>query len=237
MESSTATLVLNGIKELQGLLIEEHPDLLVPEGFPDSVTISRLSSYVELIQKWSPRVDLVSPCSLQTLVEKHLLDSVAVSLLLTAKLQIDPTDQYLDIGSGAGFPGMVLAIVEPTRGISLCEPREKRTIFLKEVKRELKLENVEILCSRVEEISKSREFLYGLMIQRALGNDTVFFDHSLRLLKKRGYAVQMVSSQWKNDHAEKESLQIADVYQYSLPQLIERRLATWQKKNFTQTFS
>lgn len=118
-----------------------HPDLSLPG------EVSRAGDhYLDLLTAWNKRIDLVAPAERQVWYVRHLLDSYALARLLP------PEGDLIDIGSGAGFPGMVIAITHRDMGVYLSEPRGKRAAFLRTVVRELKLTNVTILNKRIEEL-------------------------------------------------------------------------------------
>ena len=93
-----------------------------------------LVAYVEMLRRWSPRVDLVAPGDLERLESRHIDDSLKALTIL----EVAPEGPGLDVGSGAGLPGVPLAIVGD-RWWRLLEPRAKRAAFLDEVVRELDL--------------------------------------------------------------------------------------------------
>lgn len=99
-------------------------------------TEDRLAAYAALVRRWAPRLDLVSPRDLDRLEERHIEDSLRVAPLLDEL----PPGPCCDIGSGAGFPGVPLAIARPERHWTLIEPRHRRAAFLEEVVRELDLD-------------------------------------------------------------------------------------------------
>jgi 16S rRNA (guanine527-N7)-methyltransferase len=96
----------------------------------------RLAAYAALVRKWAPRLDLVSPGDLDRLEERHIEDSLRAAPLLDEL----PPGPCADIGSGAGFPGVPLAIARPDRHWTLIEARWRRAAFLEEVVRELDLD-------------------------------------------------------------------------------------------------
>jgi 16S rRNA (guanine527-N7)-methyltransferase len=94
-----------------------------------------LARYAALVRSWAPRLDLVSPGDLGRLEERHIGDSLRAVPLLDEL----PPGLCVDIGSGAGLPGIPLAIVRPERLWTLLEPRHRRAAFLEEAVRELGL--------------------------------------------------------------------------------------------------
>jgi 16S rRNA (guanine527-N7)-methyltransferase len=111
----------------------------------------RLRAYAELVRAWAPRLDLVAPRDLGRFEERHIGDSLR-ALPLVRSL---PPGAAVDVGSGAGLPGIPLAISEPTRRWTLLEPRRGRAAFLEEVVRRLEL-GAEIVTARAESWGASR---------------------------------------------------------------------------------
>ena len=107
---------------------------------------SALAGYAELLRRWAPKLDLISDRDLSRLEERHLDDSLKALPLLSDV----PEGPSVDVGSGAGLPGIPLAIAEPTRSWRLIEPRKRRAAFLEEVVRELGL-SCEVLTISAEQ--------------------------------------------------------------------------------------
>ena len=105
----------------------------------------RLSAYAELVRSWAPKLDLISDRDLGQLEERHIADSLKALPLLEEL----PPGPAVDVGSGAGLPGIPLAIAG-TRPWRLLEPRRRRSAFLEEVVRELELD-CEVLAMTAEE--------------------------------------------------------------------------------------
>jgi 16S rRNA (guanine527-N7)-methyltransferase len=110
----------------------------------DEAAIAALALYADLIAVWSPKVNLISCRDGRELVERHLLDALAMTTLPP------PGSSLVDLGSGAGLPGIPLAIVRPDLAVTLVESRRRRASFLREVRRKLALSNVRVLEERAE---------------------------------------------------------------------------------------
>lgn len=193
----------------------------------DSAT-NALASYLELLIRWTDRVDLVSPAPPEVLIERHFVDSAIAWSLIRERLDAASGKAFLDIGSGAGLPGLVFAVLEPARKIYLCEPREKRVMFLKEVKRELGLENVFVIKKRVEDIAFDEVPNAGLTITRALGLEDLFLRESKRLTNQSGYAVVMAGPSWKASETKSSPLPVLQL-PYSLPESgAQHQLVVWR---------
>ena len=123
--------------------------------------LQRLVRYAELLERWSERHNLVCFSSREELVERHILDALAGASLLAGR------GRLLDVGSGAGLPGVPLLAVRPMWGGVLLEPRQKRWAFLRTVVRELKL-GADVARSRYQDFSDCPPF--DLITVRAVGD-------------------------------------------------------------------
>ena len=113
----------------------------------DVAGVERLLVYLAELMKWSRRVNLVARDTPEAqVVETHFLDSLTLLPFLDGAGEV----HLLDVGSGAGFPGLALACVRPDARFTLCEPRQKRVSFLRHVVRTLGLANVEVVAERIE---------------------------------------------------------------------------------------
>src|SRR5262245_9846012 len=107
-----------------------------------SEQLTNFSLYLDELVRWSKVTNLISQADPEIIIRKHILDSLAVSLLIPSNIPI------LDLGSGAGFPGLVLAVVQPTCAVVLIEARRKRVSFLKETVRKTQSKNVRVYEGR-----------------------------------------------------------------------------------------
>lgn len=107
--------------------------------------IAQLEAYFQELKKWNRRFNLVGQAGDRQLLETHFLDS----LTLLPLLDPCPVPGLVDVGSGAGFPGLVIKIARPDLLVTLVEPRQKRTAFLRQVIRSLGLQGIEVRESRL----------------------------------------------------------------------------------------
>lgn len=105
----------------------------------------KLKLYVALLQKWQKAINLVAPSTLEDVWERHILDSVQVADLIDENAKV-----LADLGSGAGFPGLVIAILKPGLDVHLIESDERKCQFMRTVIRELAIRNVSIHTMRIE---------------------------------------------------------------------------------------
>lgn len=128
----------------------------------DPEVLQGFGTYANLIDQWSRRINLVSCGSSAELVARHLLDS------LTAVPWIPTGSRIIDLGSGAGLPGIPLALTRPDLQVSLLESRSRRVAFLRTARRALNLTNVEIHEGRAEVIPYGEAASYDVAMCRAV---------------------------------------------------------------------
>ncbi|MES2819325.1 MAG: 16S rRNA (guanine(527)-N(7))-methyltransferase RsmG [Pseudomonadota bacterium] len=114
---------------------------------------AQLLAYLALLVKWNKAYNLTAVRDPDEMVSRHLLDSLSVVPFVAAG-----GTTWLDVGSGGGMPGVPLAILFPERQFTLLDSNGKKTRFLTQVKLELKLANLEVIHSRVEQLQPPRPF-------------------------------------------------------------------------------
>ena len=135
-------------------------------------TLARLDRYAELLSEWQQRMNLVGPSTLPHIWDRHFRDSA--QLLPIA----GPGRGWLDIGAGGGFPGLVLAILDPTTRVVLVESISKKCRFLEHAATELDISaSVRVENVRVEALSASK---FDIITARAAASLDTLFDWGLR---------------------------------------------------------
>jgi len=139
------------ISAIQDLL---SPYLAERGGFePPPELYTQLSNYLDLLLKWNARTNLTAIREPEEIVRRHFGESLFAARYLAAE-----TDSLLDLGSGAGFPGIPIALVHPQIQITLAESQNKKASFLREVVRTLGLAHVEVWAGRAESLPADRRF-------------------------------------------------------------------------------
>jgi len=141
-----------------------------------------LMEFVQLLAKWNKSYNLTAVRDLRQMVVRHVLDSLSICALLVGA-------RILDVGSGAGLPGLVLAITEPDRHFVLLDSALKRTRFLHQAAYELGLGNVEIERQRIENFRP--QIAFDCMLSRASFPLQSLLDTSHVLLRKDGVLLSM----------------------------------------------
>jgi len=165
------------------------PHLLEPFGLAlSSDQEDCLVAYLGLLLRWSSRINLTATGNAEECVTRHFGES----LYLTR--WIDLHGQLLDIGSGAGFPGLALKIVAPELAVTLLEPVAKKRAFLKEVARTCKMHSVDVRGDRLEDFSRSRTHpQFDVVTARAVGRLARLAEIASQCLKPAGHLCLWVS--------------------------------------------
>lgn len=162
----------------------------VPRGYKTSTPLSadaseRLAAYEDLLRKWAPKLDLVASGDVDRIGPRHIEDALRAVPLLDGL----PEGAAVDVGSGAGFPGVPLALAARPRPWRLLEPRQRRAAFLEEVIRELSLE-AEVVTKTAEDAAEDpRLRAHVVAVARALAPPVAAFSLLLPLLGEGGTAV------------------------------------------------
>lgn len=138
--------------------------------------------YLTQLQKWNKVYNLTTLRSTAEIIANHFLDSLSVLPYLTGK-------EVLDVGSGAGFPGMVLALFDSTRHYTLLDSCGKKISFLTYLQSHWQLKNVSIVHSRLEALQPTKQF--ASIICRAFSHLSVFFAQATPYLKTSGCLLAM----------------------------------------------
>jgi len=189
----------------------------------------QLFSFYEALVKKNEEMNLTAITEFQDVVVKHFLDSL---LLLPAMSQVGVSAKgtYLDIGTGAGFPGIPLKILLPNEKFVLLDSLQKRISFLEEVKEKLHLSNIDLIHGRAEDFvkakseqKKSNRESFDFVVSRAVANLSSLSEYALPFVKIGGYFIAYKSGDCAEELEEaKFAIQVLggkvqDVYKVDLP--------------------
>lgn len=143
--------------------------------------------YMNLLIEWNEKMNLTAIIEPSEIILKHFIDSI------TILKDIKDGSTVVDIGTGAGFPGIPLSIMNPTLKITLVDSLNKRLIFLQEVIKELNLKNVELIHARAEEFGRNKKYRekFDIATSRAVANLATLSEYLLPLVKINGQAISM----------------------------------------------
>ena len=177
----------------------------------------KLELYKDLLIEWNNKFNLTTIVLDEDIYLKHFYDSICL---------VKATDlnnkKLLDFGTGAGFPGMVIAILFSNSNITLLESNNKKVIFLEHVKKELELKNVNIICDRVENYAKNNREKFDIVTCRAVSNLNIIMELSTALLKINGLFLPLKSNVEEElnkaeRNIDKLSYKLIDKIEYKLP--------------------
>ena len=147
---------------------------------------SQLKDYASFLLEYNKHTNLTSITRIEEVYLKHFYDSLTLT-----KIYSFSNERVLDVGTGAGFPGLVLAIVFPSLQVTLLDSNNKKTTFLKECVNLLDLKNVEVITSRAEEYTKVHREEYDVVTSRAVSNLRILLELNLPSIKVGGYFLAM----------------------------------------------
>ena len=130
--------------------ILEDPRLIISPTAPHEQMVSQFGSYLDLLVKWNQKINLTSEKSSQEILRRHIFDSLQYAPFISTQ------DEIVDIGSGAGFPGIPLKIIYPELVATLIESQRKRCSFLETVISQLGLTAIKVINDRAEKTTPKR---------------------------------------------------------------------------------
>jgi 16S rRNA (guanine527-N7)-methyltransferase len=199
--------------------------------------LGRIERMAATLAVWGPKINLTAHPRDPAEIVFHVFDSIIpISIAASSKvLRLSRTHRMLDIGSGAGFPGLVIAAAINVQ-VTLVEARRKRATYLTEAAIEMGLKNVRVECARAESLDLHESF--DLITSRAVGNPAALFEIAGRGLNHEGVLMLYVSDDQKfddeaNAKAAEAGLFDATVSGYDLrhgKQVMRRAVATWTRR-------
>ena len=149
--------------------------------------LNQLALFYQLLLSWNEKMNLTRITNQEEVYLKHFYDS----LTLYKEIKLETVDTLCDVGSGAGFPGIVLKIVFPNLDITLIDSLQKRVNYLNEIIKELKLSNIRAIHTRCEDYARVNREKYEVVTARAVANLKVLSELCLPLVKENGYFIAM----------------------------------------------
>jgi len=149
--------------------------------------IKKFSRYLELLVQWNQKINLTSLKTPQEIIIKHFLDSISCIKVINNYIDAERIN-IIDIGTGAGFPGMPIKIICSSIRLSLLEARKRKTTFLEKVIKEMNFQQVKILNGRAETFGKGADHRekYDIAISRAVARLNVLSEYCLPLVRVGG---------------------------------------------------
>lgn len=153
--------------------------------------LNQFYKYMNLLIEWNNKINLTAIVKPEEIILKHFIDS------LTINSYIDKNQVLVDIGTGAGFPGVPIKIYRPDLKVVLVDSLNKRINFLEEVITQLRLEKIETVHSRIEDFGKDNKYResFDIVTARAVANLSVLSEYLLPLTKVGGKCICMKGSE------------------------------------------
>jgi len=153
--------------------------------------LAQFKKYMDLLLEWNEKINLTAITEEDEVVLKHFVDS------MTVLKYIDEGASIVDVGTGAGFPGIPVSIAKDDVNVTLVDSLNKRINFLQEVISEINLTNIKAIHSRAEDFGQNKEHRekYDISVSRAVANLSVLVEYLLPLVKVGGKCICMKGSE------------------------------------------
>lgn len=155
-----------------------------------------LQEYAAMIRKWNPTINLVAPSTIDQIESRHISDSRQL-----VEHAYKASGTWLDLGSGGGLPGLVVAILRPDLMVTLLESDQRKCTFLRSVKRDVGLQNITVINKRIE---ASTPLQADNISARALAPLPLLMSYVHRHLSESGTAWLMKGRSWQSEVSEAE---------------------------------
>lgn len=152
--------------------------------------VEKFYIYMQLLIEWNEKVNLTAIVEPEEIILKHFIDSMTIAE------NINKNAKIIDVGTGAGFPGIPLKIIREDLEVCLLDSLNKRINFLNEVISKLKLENIEASHGRAEELGRNKKYRekFDYATSRAVANLSTLSEYLLPFVKENGYCISMKGS-------------------------------------------
>lgn len=153
----------------------------------DEKTLRKFETYMQMVLEWNQKVNLTSITNESEFVVKHFVDSIAC----VEHPALSGAKKIIDIGTGAGFPGIPLALIYPNIEFVLMDSVNKKLIIVKEILTKLGLENVRLVHGRAEDLAHKKEHReqYDICVSRAVAKLQILSEYCLPFVKTGGYFI------------------------------------------------
>lgn len=193
--------------------------------------LAKLEKFYELLISWNEKMNLTRITEKEEVYLKHFYDS----LTLTKVVDLKEIETLCDVGSGAGFPGIVLKIVFPNLKITLIDSLQKRVNYLNEISKELELKDIVAIHTRCEDYARINREKFDIVTARAVANLKMLSELCIPMVKVNGYFIAMKANAKEEIKESKNILnelssKIEEVNEFNLPKEESKRTLIKIKK-------
>ena len=198
----------------------------------DELKSKKFEKYKDLLLEWNNKINLTAITDEKEIVLKHFIDSCSILKY------IENNQKIIDIGTGAGFPGIPLKIMNETLNITLVDSLNKRINFLNEVIKEVELKDIKAIHSRAEDLGRDNNYRekYDVATSRAVANLSTLLEYLMPFVKVNGICICMKGPNIEEELKEAKNAiielsgKIEEVYNFKLPNSdIERNIIIVRK--------
>lgn len=198
--------------------------------------IEQFYLYMNLLLEWNKKMNLTAITEPQEVITKHFVDCA------TVMKHLEGAKRVIDVGSGAGFPGIPIKILKPDIEICLMDSLQKRISFLEEVIQKLRLEKIETIHARAEELGRNKAYReqFDATVSRAVAPLNVLLEYVSPFLKVKGKAICMKGSNIEKELKESEKafqelkMKLVQKEEFKIPETdLKRSIVIFQKENVT----
>ncbi len=194
--------------------------------------VNEFYEYMQLLLEWNEKINLTAIIKPEEIILKHFIDSITIAKHIKKEATI------IDVGTGAGFPGIPLKIIRDDINITLLDSLNKRVKFLNEVIEKLALKNITAIHSRVEELGKNKSYRerFDYATSRAVANLATLSEYLIPLVKLDGYTINMKGFNIEQEIQQSEKAilvlggQIEEIEKFQLPKSEIQRNIIWIHK-------
>lgn len=180
--------------------IEEFKKVFLEEADKNNIKVNdneieKLYKYMIGIIEWNDKVNVTAITEEKLFIVKHFIDSLLINHYLQGK------EKIIDIGTGGGFPGIPLKILNSNKKFTLIDSVNKKLNVIRDLSEKIKLENLEIIHARAEDLANTKEFreIYDVATTRAVSNLSTILEYMLPFVKVGGIAICMKGPNYKEE--------------------------------------
>lgn len=179
-------------------------------------------SFISLFKEYNEKVNLISKNDVNYLFEKHIFDSLSFNLFYTKYIKKNDI-KLLDIGTGGGFPALPISLKYKNINVTALDSINKKINFIKYTKETLNIQNINPVCSRVEDLPLKMKNSYNVVTSRAMAELRVILEYAMPYVKVGGYFVAYKSIKTEEEITNAQNAlkllnsKVVDIIEYSLP--------------------